>query len=133
MRETLIDRMQYRITAINSEIRICEMELHALTVKMSEKGLDDAKAAAKHWIETYSHRDAHNICDIVDSQFYLAMQIVNRLDVLQCYDYKDEICRILWQYLSLEEYNTLYKKFHHHEDLTQEETDIITKAGGKNW
>ena len=133
MRETLIDRMQYRITAINSEIRICEMELHALTVKMSEKGLDDAEAAAKRWIETFSYRDAHKICDIVDSQFYLAMQIVNRLDVLQCNEYKDQICRILLQYLSWEEYNALYKKFHHHDDLTQEETDIITKAAEKKW
>ena len=43
--------MQYRITAIDSEIRICEMELHALAGKMS---LDASEEAAKNWIKTYS-------------------------------------------------------------------------------
>ena len=51
MGETLTDMMQYRITAIDSEIRICEMELHALAGKMS---LDASEEAAKNWIKTYS-------------------------------------------------------------------------------
>ena len=52
MGETLTDMMQYRITAIDSEIRICEMELRALAGKMSPEA---SVGATKNWIAAYGN------------------------------------------------------------------------------
>ena len=56
------------------------------------------------------------------------MHIIERLHELGCDDYKDGIRETLMLYLSLKEYNALYKKFKH-ADLTQDEESIIAKAG----
>ena len=56
------------------------------------------------------------------------MHIIERLHELGYDDYKDEICKTLLRYLSLREYNALYKKFKH-EGLTPDEESIIAKAG----
>ena len=56
------------------------------------------------------------------------MHIIERLHELGCDDYKDGIRETLMRYLSLKEYNALYKKFKH-EGLTLDEESIIAKAG----
>ena len=56
------------------------------------------------------------------------MHIIERLHELGCDDYKDGIRETLMRYLSLKEYNALYKKFKH-EGLTPDEESIIAKAG----